>query len=617
MLLNIIHYRAQNSPDYRKTRNSGDIVQSPPLTIRLGWLESLYSDSKYMSERRIDRLTSLLRRRGVVLPSFEIYGGVSGLVDYGPVGARIKRKVVDSWIDHWTSQGDIVEVDSPTLTPEAVLVASGHVGEFNDLMVSCESCESTFRADHLLEGVHDNPDSLPPDEVSTILSKAISCPTCSETNWSEVRPMNLMFSTKIGAMSRGRSAYMRPETAQGMFMLYPALFRHFKQSLPFGAVQTGKGYRNEISPRQGMIRLREFNMAELEYFIDPELPPCPDLSVWSTPVTMMPDPEGEHAGECNLTYSDALSKGIIRHPTVAWFLARTMDFLVNVGVDRSKIRFRQHSGTEMAHYAEDCWDCELHGEHGWIECVGIANRTCHDLESHEAASGSKLLRAWRQYERPRKEVKDILSPVSSVIGPAFKGRAGNVVEALSQLVELPSKLPFELQLSDGTTAKITPEMVTRRTNEVTVHGEWFTPHVIEPAFGIDRIVWHILDHAFTETEKEGEPYSVMRLNSRVAPYDVAVLPLFDKPEMLEIAQNVTSIVNSIPGRKGEMDSTKSIGRRYARVDEIGVPWAVTVDHDSIEDGTVTIRRRDDQKQIRCSVDDLVDTLSRGDLSALF
>tara|TARA_B100000029_G_scaffold84727_1_gene75404 strand:+ start:19796 stop:21508 length:1713 start_codon:yes stop_codon:yes gene_type:complete len=570
-----------------------------------------------MSERRIDRLTSLLRRRGVVLPSFEIYGGVSGLVDYGPVGARIKRKVVDSWIDHWTSQGDIVEVDSPTLTPEAVLVASGHVGEFNDLMVSCDNCESAFRADNLLNSVHENPDSLSADEVSDLLSQGISCPACSESKWSDVRPMNLMFSTRIGAMSRGRVGYMRPETAQGMFMLYPALFRHFKQRLPFGALQTGKGYRNEISPRQGMIRLREFDMAELEYFIDPESPPCPDLSRWPHPVMMVPDPEGEHVGERIMTYEEALKESIIRHPTVAWFLARTMEFLVNVGVDQSKVRFRQHSSTEMAHYADDCWDCELHGEHGWVECVGIANRTCHDLESHAEASGSKLLRAWRQYSEPRNEVRDVLAPISAVIGPAFKGRAGDVVDALSQLTKMPDDLPFDLRLSDNTSVQITNDMVTRRTEEVTVHGEWFTPHVIEPAFGIDRIVWHILDHAFTETEKEGEPYSVMRLNSRVAPYDVAVLPLFDKPGMMEIARDVISRVNSVPGLKGEMDTSRSIGRRYARIDEIGVPWAVTIDHDSMEDGTVTIRRRDDQKQIRCSVDNLIDNLSKGEISALF
>ena len=570
-----------------------------------------------MSERRIDRLTSLLRRRGVVLPSFEIYGGVSGLVDYGPVGARIKRKLVDSWIDHWISHEDIVEVDSPTLTPEEVLVASGHVGEFNDLMVSCGSCDSAYRADHLLKGVHENPDSLGADEVSALLSQGIVCPACTESRWSEVRPLNLMFATRIGAMNRGRSAYMRPETAQGMFMLYPALFRHFKQRLPFGAIQTGKGYRNEISPRQGMIRLREFDMAELEYFIDPEAPPCPDLSAWPELVSLIPDPEGKYAGEIQMTYAEALSKGIIRHPTVAWFLARTMDFLTGIGIDSSKIRFRQHSGTEMAHYADDCWDCELLGEHGWIECVGIANRTCHDLQSHEEASGSKLLRAWRQFDEPRNEIRDVLSPLSAIIGPVFKDRAGEVVEALSLLTDLPEALSFDLQLSDGSSVEITPDMVERRTDEVTLHGEWYTPHVIEPAFGIDRIVWHVLDHAFTETEKEGEPYSIMRLNSKVAPYDVAVLPLFDKPGMMAMARDVISLVNSIPGRKGEMDSSKSIGRRYARVDEIGVPWAVTIDHDSIEDGTVTIRRRDDQKQVRCTVDDLVATLSKSDLSILF
>ena len=617
MLLNIICWLSQNLIDMQYSRNSGNIVQSTLQTDRLGWLESLHSDSKTMSERRIDRLTSLLRRRGVVLPSFEIYGGVSGLVDYGPVGARIKRKVVDSWIDHWTSQGDIVEVDSPTLTPEAVLVASGHVGEFNDLMVSCDSCESAFRADHLLNGVHENPDSLSADEVSSLLSHGILCPACTESKWSDVRPMNLMFSTRIGAMSKGRVGYMRPETAQGMFMLYPALFRHFKQRLPFGAVQTGKGYRNEISPRQGMIRLREFDMAELEYFIDPEDPPAVDLNRRTEIVKLVPDPDGPHAGEARMSFGAALDAGIVRHPTVAWFLARTWDFLVEVGINPEQIRFRQHASTEMAHYAEDCWDCELHGEHGWVECVGIANRTCHDLESHAQASGSKLLRAWRQYSQPRNEVRDVLAPISAVIGPAFKEQAGDVVDALSQLTELPDDLPFDLVLSDDTSVQITNDMVTRRTEEITVHGEWFTPHVIEPAFGIDRIVWHILDHSFTETEKEGEPYSVMRLNSRVAPYDVAVLPLFDKPGMIEIARDVIARVNSVPGLKGEMDTSKSIGRRYARVDEIGVPWAVTIDHDSIQDGTVTIRRRDDQKQIRCSVDNLIDSLAKGNISTLF
>ncbi|MDE0706170.1 MAG: glycine--tRNA ligase [Candidatus Poseidoniales archaeon] len=570
-----------------------------------------------MSDRRVDRLTSLLRRRGIVLPSFELYGGVSGLVDYGPVGARIKRKVMDSWIDHWTSHGDIVEVDSPVITPEPVLVASGHVGEFNDLMVECGGCTGAFRADHLIGDGHENSDSLSPEDLVAILSAGIECPTCKESKWSDVKAMNLMFSTQIGAMKGGRKAYMRPETAQGMFMLYPALFRHFKQKLPFGAIQTGKGYRNEISPRQGMIRLREFNMAELEYFIDPEDPPCPNLNTWGDSITLVPDPDGEHAGECLMTISEALSTGIVRHPTVAWFLARTMDFLISVGIDSTRIRFRQHASTEMAHYANDCWDCELYGEHGWVECVGIANRTCHDLLSHERHSGSKLLKAWRQFDEPRSEIRDVLAPNGASLGPAFKGRAGKVIEALQNLTEIPEKMPFELALTDGSNVQITDEMATRRSEEVTVHGEWFTPHVIEPAFGIDRIIWHILDHSYTETEKEGKKYSIMRLSSMVSPFDVAVLPLFDKDGMGEIASDILSRVNSMPGLRGEMDSSKSIGRRYARVDEIGVPWAITVDHETLKDGSVTVRRRDDQKQIRAAVDEVLSNLGTGTVSALF
>ena len=570
-----------------------------------------------MTDRRVDRLTSVLRRRGIVLPSFEIYGGISGLIDYGPVGARIRRRVMDNWVDHWTSHGDIVEIDSPTITPEAVLVASGHVGEFSDLMVECGACGNAFKANHLAEGRHENPDSLNVDEINAMLTDGVECPTCSESKWSDARSMDLMFSTRIGAKKGGRVAYMRPETAQGMFMLYPALFRHFKQKLPFGAIQTGKGYRNEISPRQGMIRLREFNMAELEYFIDPEEPPCSDLSVREETVSFVPDPDGPHAGVLAMTFSEALGSGIVRHPTVACFLARTWDFLIGVGIDSTRIRFRQHASTEMAHYADDCWDCELHGEYGWVECVGIANRTCHDLLSHEQHSGSKLLRAWRQFDEPRSEARDVLAPNGASLGPTFKDRAGDVMEALQNLTEIPESIPFELTLADSSTVRITDDMVTRRSEEVTLHGEWFTPHVIEPAFGIDRIIWHILDHCYTETQKEDENYSIMRLNQSVAPFDVAILPLFDKDGMDDIARQIWASVNSTPGLRGELDANKSIGRRYARVDEIGIPWAITVDHTTLEDGSVTVRRRDDQEQVRASIEDVLSKLASGGISTLF
>ena len=568
-------------------------------------------------EGRMDRLTSMLRRRGIILPAFEIYGGVSGLIDYGPVGASIRRRVVQSWVDHWLSHGDIVEIDSPTVTPETVLIASGHVGEFNDLMTECKSCNSIFRADHLVEEQYPNADSLSAEEIDKLLENGANCPNCSENTWTPAKPMNLMFSTKIGAMNAGRTAYMRPETAQGMFMLFPALYRHFRQKLPFGAIQTGKGYRNEISPRQGMIRLREFNMAELEYFIDPEKPPADDLNRRTEIVLLVPDPDGPHSGETRMGFGAALDSGIVRHPTVAWFLARTWDFLVNVGIDPERIRFRQHASTEMAHYAEDCWDCEIYGEHGWIECVGIANRTCHDLLSHEKKSNSKGLRAWRQFSVPRSQKIDRLTAIGSVIGPYFRGEAGLVTSALEELSDIPEFFPFKLTLSNGNVVSIDENMVERRKEVVNVSGEWFTPHVIEPAFGIDRIIWHILDHSYQESKKEGEDYTFLRLPEGISSVDCVVLPLFDKDGMGELAKEIAKAINSLPHRNAEMDSSKSIGRRYARADEIGVPWALTIDHTSLEDGSVTIRRRDDQVQVRAFVDEIISNLLAGTMHSLF
>ena len=568
--------------------------------------------------RRLDRLTSTMRRRGIVLPSFEVYGGVAGLIDYGPVGARIKRKVIDSWINHWTSGGDIVEIDSPTITPRSVLVASGHVGEFNDHMSECNSCQSVFRSDHLIEGLHPNPDTLNGSDLdSIILSNNVQCPNCNEFDWADARPMNLMFPTTIGAMSNGREAYMRPETAQGMFMLFPSLYRHFKQKLPFGAVQTGRGYRNEISPRQGMIRLREFNMAELEYFIDPLDPPAGDLGRNTDEVCMIPDPEGGFPGEVYMKFSDAYGRGIIRHCTVAWFMLRTYEFLTGIGIDAKKIRFRQHAGSEMAHYASDCWDCEIFGEYGWIECVGIANRTCHDLESHEAHSGTNLLRAWRQFETPKKITGEALSPVGSVIGPVFRQRAGEVSSALSELDEIPSSFPFMLSLRDGSEVEITSDMATITKEDRNVHGEWFTPHVIEPAFGIDRIIWHLLDHSYVEDGKDEEGYVTLRLDGSISPYDLSIMPLFDKEGMGEFAKELFDKLVSLRGVQIDMDSSGSIGKRYARADEIGIPWAVTIDHTTLQDGTVTIRRRDDQLQVRVSSDDLHRHISNSTIESLF
>lgn len=568
---------------------------------------------------RVNSLMSMLKRRGIIFPAFSIHGGIAGLFDYGPVGGRLLRKVQQQWREHWLSKGNIVEIDSPTITPESVLQASGHVSAFNDHASECNSCNAIFRSDHLVEEYHQNPDSLSGAELDSILSaNTVSCPSCNNADWANSRPMNLMFSTKIGATRGGRQAYMRPETAQGMFLTFPMIQRHFRNRLPYGAIQIGKGYRNEISPRQGMIRQREFNMAELEYFIDPNVDATHDLSKWNgIDFQLIPDPENGEQKTINLDIGTALTKNIVRHPTVAMFMAETFDFLTNIGADPAKIRFRQHESDEMAHYASDCWDLEMHGSYGWIECVGIAHRGCYDLGAHEEATGTKELRAWRDFDEPIEVDKEVVSAIGSVVGPAFRQQAGQVTEALSKLETIPTTSPFELTLNDGNVVTIDDSMVEIVRIQETIRGEWFLPHVVEPAFGLDRIIWHLLDHGYEMTSKEGEEYLILHLSESVAPYEVVVLPLFEKDGMEEIGKELQSKLLEINGIGAYYDGTRSIGRRYARADEIGVPWAVTVDYESLEDGTVTVRRRDDQSQIRISTDDLIRHLQNGSLASVF
>ncbi len=540
----------------------------------------------------------MLKRRGVILPAFEIHGGAAGLYDFGPVGGRLRNRVNQTWIDHWQSLGNIVEISSPTVTPYPVLEASGHVGEFSDFLTECGKCGEASRADHLIEDIYPNAESLNRDELAELISKhAPVCPSCGEVAWGVIQAQNLMFNTKIGAGTSGRQAFLRPETAQGMFTSFTSIYRHFRERLPFGAIQTGKGYRNEISPRQGMIRLREFNMAELEYFIDPEITPVHDFSLWTNKVTLVSD----DSGEVVMSIGDAVEKGIIRHATVGFFMAWTMDFLSKVGINPNYLRFRQHESNEMAHYAQDCWDAEIMGSYGWIECVGIAHRGCYDLTAHEDATGQRL-RAWRTFAEPKVVEIDGWTIDGAKAGPAFRALAGKVKVAVE---ELPSSTTFPLSIDvDGQNVDILQEHVKRVQRSENVTGEWFVPHVVEPAFGIDRIIWHLLDHSYTETEKSGEDYTLLSLSELVAPVDVTVLPLYEKDGMGKLAQKIHRDLCSRRGIFSSYDASGSIGRRYARADEIGVPWCLTIDHDSLNDGTVTIRSRDTGEQKRISIDDL-------------
>ena len=550
------------------------------------------------SPDRLARLSGMLKRRGVILPAFEIHGGVAGLYDFGPVGGRLRSKVIQKWINHWQALGNIVEISSPTVTPFSVLEASGHVGEFSDYLTECLECNEASRADHLVEKIHPNADSLSKDDLAHLIEKNdIQCPNCGNEKWGELKSQNLMFNTKIGVGSSARDGFLRPETAQGMFTSFPALYRHFRERLPFGAIQTGKGYRNEISPRQGMIRLREFNMAELEYFIDPNSDVEHDFSNIDFEVILLPDDEKE----IRMNIKKATEKGIIRHPTVGYFMALTFDFLVKVGIDPKYIRFRQHLSTEMAHYAQDCWDAEILGSYGWIECVGIAHRGCYDLEAHENATGQRL-RAWRLFDEPKEIENDGWTVDAAKAGPAFRQLSQKVKEYVETL---PPNSNFpHTTIIDGTEIEIQEEHVKRNQTKETLSGEWYIPHVVEPAFGIDRIIWHLLDHSFNEIQKSDEIYNRLELPQVVAPVDVAVLPLFEKDGMEIMAQEIHNKICSQSDMFSVYDASGSIGRRYARADEIGVPICITVDHDSLVDGTVTVRQRDTTEQHRVDIDEL-------------
>ena len=321
---------------------------------------------------RLGRLSEMLKRRGFL--SLPLKSTVSqGLVRFRPGRRANAFTHQPALVDHWLRLGNIVELSCPTVTPYAVLEASGHVGEFSDFMTQCLKCEEASRADTLLEGHHPNPDALKRDELQTLLFDQTGLPGLWRTEWSEVMAQNSCSTQPlaqdhrvdlVSCAQKRHKACSHPMGPYSAFQRPAALWR----------MQVGKGYRNEIV-RQGMIRLREFNMAELEYFIDPEADLSDDLTPWDGhPITLIAD--GKEPTKMTLRKHVSRAYSTL---TVAKFMGITWDFLTDVGIDPERLRFRQHEQDEMAHYAMDCWDAEIEGSYGWIECVGIAHRGCYDL----------------------------------------------------------------------------------------------------------------------------------------------------------------------------------------------------------------------------------------------
>ncbi|MDG6219959.1 MAG: glycine--tRNA ligase [Candidatus Thermoplasmatota archaeon] len=546
-----------------------------------------------------DTIHSFAKRRGFYWPSYEIYGGSSGFYDYGPMGSALLHNIVEIWRKEYIILEGMLEIDSPAVGLEDIFQASGHLGEFTDYLSTCEKCGEGYRADHLLDGKEENPDAMSQEELDSALKRhGIKCLRCGGSLGSP-EPFNLMFRTTIGP-GKGKIGYIRPETAQAMFVAFNNLVQQARKKLPFGVVQIGKGYRNEISPRQGLLRQREFHMAEAEVFFHPDDKNWPGKREMLETKMVLVD---QHGKEHQMTAREAADMGLVCGKALAYFMALTQRFLVNVGVDPARLRFRQHLKDEMAHYASDCWDAEALLSYGWIELVGVADRGDYDLGQHIKHSGADLS-VFIAYPEPRKEYRKRFVPDLKKLGPLFRKDAKEVARLIEEMEPMDGPLSIEFQ---GQRVEIPQDAYVVEEGEIVISGDRIVPHVIEPSYGLDRIFYTVLEQNLESGEKDGDEYRVLRLPPRVAPILVSIFPLMAKPELEDMAEKVNLLLREA-GLSTSYDSSGSIGRRYARADEVGTPWCVTVDYDSLEKGDVTIRDRDTAEQVRMPVEGLADHL---------
>ena len=421
-----------------------------------------------------EKIVNLTKRRGFVFPSAEIYGGFRSTYDYGPVGVLMLRNVKNAW---WRSmvqmRTDVVGIDAAILSPPAVWEASGHLANFTDPLVDCRACGTRHRQDKL-----DDPDT---------------CPNCgAKGQFTEPRQFNLMFKTHAGPVEEDAAvAYLRPETAQGMFTNFANVLNTSRKKPPFGIAQVGKSFRNEITPQNFVFRTREFEQMELEFFVPP--------------------------AEADQWYE--------------YWCKERLQWYVEHGIPADKLRLRDHAPDELSHYSRGTADVEFLFPWGWDELEGIANRGDYDLTQHSKHSGEKL---------------DYFDPTTN---------------------------------------------------------ERYVPHVIEPAAGATRTMMAFLMAAYDEEEVRGETRTVLRLHHRIAPYQIAVLPLSKKDTLLPPAQEVLGQLQ--PHFMCDYDETQAIGRRYRRQDELGTPYCVTIDFDTLDDKAVTIRERDSMEQERVPIAELL------------
>jgi glycyl-tRNA synthetase len=489
-----------------------------------------------MTDSLYDTITALAKRRGFYWPSFEIYGGLSGFVTYGDLGTKLKRNIEKSWRSYFVNPFGFLEIEAPLINPAKVFEASGHLENFKEYSVECKSCGRNYRADHLVENKTglENVEAMGGEVIVSLLREnKIKCPRCGGQLKDPVLLLT-MFRTEIGATD-GETGYARPETAQGMFTNFKRGYLHAREKIPFALAQKGKVLRNEISPRRGMTRLREFSIIELELFFDPQESSCPWFNDYANGtlniITEAMEVEGVNIPR-KITLREAVEEGFILNEWLGFIIGVSKCFVSNLGVSDERQRFRAHLPDERAHYSAQTYDHEVHLKSwGWIEISGHAYRTDYDLKSHQ--NGAK--------------------------------------EDLSVLRE---------------------------------NGSRFIPHVVEPSFGLDRLFYVAIETAYERRNNR----NILHLPRNLAPYQISILPLVTKNGLPEIAWKIHSSILDA-GFVSKYDQGGSIGRRYARSDEIGIPLALTIDYDNtMNHDIITIRDRDTWKQVKLPVKDLVNKL---------
>jgi glycyl-tRNA synthetase len=562
------------------------------------------------AQDKFTAVNELARRRGFFWQSYEIYGGVSGFVTYGSLGARLKQNIEKKIREIFVNKLGILETESPIITPAEVFDASGHIAHFKEPLVECKKCGKRFRADHLLEesaGMSEaDAEKLALKEIDEAISKNdIKCPDCGGS-FGTAETFLTMFKTTIGPYSKA-VGYGRPEAAQGIFVEFNRFFGLAREKLPFGVLQTGHALRNEISPRQGLIRLREFTITDLEFFYDPEEPNCYLLKdVENEKLRLLTTETRQKDSEeiTQITVKEALSGGLIKLEWQATFMAYAKRLLVELGIPEDKQRFIEKFPWEKAHYSSQTFDQQvLVDRWGWVEVSGHADRSDYDLKSHMEHSGADM-RVFKEYEKPIEKEELTAKPVMVKLGPIFKNEAAKVVELLAKadVEELDASLKKNGYFMLGK-FKLLPEHVDIQRKKTVQRGKHFIPHVVEPSLGSDRLLYVALECAYQVKEDR----VVLSFPRAIAPVQVGVYPLMNKDGLTEKAIGLRKLLVN-EGFLVDYDESGSIGRRYARADEIGAQLGITIDYDTLDNDTVTVRDRDSWKQVRTKIDGLAKLL---------